>query len=77
MKLIDLLVDVCLCKPCSVSSRAQLLQRPRALFLPLGLLYPHVLFVGHDVREHSSTEENHVPSPWRIFDADLEFLPPC
>lgn len=54
--------------------RAQLLQRPGPLLLPLLLGYPHVLLVGHDVGQHGAAEEDHVPSPRRVFDAHLEFL---
>ena len=55
-------------------SGTQLFQDSGPLFLPLLLRDPHVLLVGHDVREHSTSQENHVSPPGWIFYSHLKFL---
>lgn len=53
---------------------SQLLKYARSLLFPFRLCDPHILFIGHNVCEDGTTEEDHVASPWRVFDANFEFL---
>ena len=55
-------------------SGTELLQSSSTLFLPFCLGHPHVLLVGNQVGQNSTTQEDHVSPSRRVFDADLEFL---
>merc|ERR1719334_2733398 len=56
----------------SIFARAQLVQARQPLLLVIGLGDPELLFVLHDIRQHSSADEHHVFSPGRVFNPDLE-----
>src|SRR5690606_35402673 len=55
-------------------SWAQFLQSSSSLLLPLCFRDPHVLTISHDVGKNGTSDKDHVSSPWRIFDSDLEVL---
>jgi len=54
---------------------AKLVQSPDSLLIPLGFSNPESFPILHDISQNSTSEEDHVFSPWRIFDTDLEVLP--
>lgn len=58
----------------SIFAPAELLQRPNTLLEPLLFRYPKVVSVLHDIGEDGTTEEDHMFSAWRVFNADFEFL---
>lgn len=55
-------------------SHTKFLQHTDALFLVFLSGHPEVVFVFHDVCEDCTTQEYHVLSAGRVFDADLKFL---
>merc|ERR1719192_1097019 len=56
----------------SIFAWAKLVQAGQPLLLVLGLGDPELLFVLHDIGQHSSANEHHIFSPGRVFNPDLE-----
>ena len=52
----------------------KLVQSPDSLLIPLGFSHPESFPILHDISQNGTSEEDHVFSPWRIFDTDLEVL---
>lgn len=60
---------------CIFEALMKLLQRSRTLFHPLLSGDPEIVCaLSHDLTKNSSTNENHVLSPWWIFDTNFEVL---
>lgn len=56
------------------NSHTKFLQHTNTLFLVFLPGHPKVVFVFHDVRKNSASQEYHVLSAGWVFNADLEFL---
>ena len=66
--------NACPARRCLVLAARELIQGARALLEPLLPGDPELFPLLHDVREHCTSEEDHVLPAWGILDTNLEFL---
>lgn len=55
-------------------SASQFLQHTNSFFLVFFIGHPECVSVLHHFGQHSTTNEHHVLTPWRVFNTNFKFL---